>query len=155
MKFSLVNPKWDFTGSTYFGCRDPHLPLELMFAQDQILAAGHEAQLLDAHRVKRRTVRRRARYLHRGAGFVCVNDGPALASVLARLVQAVPASSPGPQLHPYRDVARRVLAPRPEAGEWLSDLSLDRDTAFKRMAARARSAARQSPKPRGVPPLPV
>jgi B12-binding domain/radical SAM domain protein of rhizo-twelve system len=49
MKFSLVNPKWDFTGSTYFGCRDPHLPLELMFARDQILAAGHEAQLLDAH----------------------------------------------------------------------------------------------------------
>ena len=49
MKFSLVNPKWDFTGSTYFGCRDPHLPLELMFARDQILAAGHEAELLDAH----------------------------------------------------------------------------------------------------------
>jgi hypothetical protein len=44
------------------------------------------AQLLDAHRVKRRTVRRRARYLHRGGGFVCVNDGPALASQLARVL---------------------------------------------------------------------
>lgn len=44
------------------------------------------AQLLDAHRVKRRTVRRRARYLRRGAGFVCVNDGPGLAAVLSRVV---------------------------------------------------------------------
>jgi len=49
MKFSLVNPNWDFAGSTYFGCRDPHLPLELLFAHDRILAAGHEPQLVDAH----------------------------------------------------------------------------------------------------------
>ena len=32
MKFALLNPNWDFTGSTYFGCRDPHTPLELLFA---------------------------------------------------------------------------------------------------------------------------
>ena len=49
MKFALVNPNWDFTGSTYFGCRDPHYPLELMFSQEQIRAAGHESLLLDAH----------------------------------------------------------------------------------------------------------
>jgi anaerobic magnesium-protoporphyrin IX monomethyl ester cyclase len=49
MKFALVNPNWDFTGSTYFGCRDPHLPLELMFAHDQIRAAGQEPLLVDAH----------------------------------------------------------------------------------------------------------
>lgn len=49
MKFALVNPKWDFQGSTYFGCRDPHVPLELLFAYDQIRAAGHEPILLDAH----------------------------------------------------------------------------------------------------------
>ncbi|HEY6273086.1 MAG TPA: TIGR04295 family B12-binding domain-containing radical SAM protein [Terriglobales bacterium] len=49
MKFALINPNWDFVGSTYFGCRDPHFPLELMFAQDQIRAAGHESLLLDAH----------------------------------------------------------------------------------------------------------
>ena len=42
MKFALVNPNWNFTGSTYFGCRDPHMPLELMFAYDHIGAAGHE-----------------------------------------------------------------------------------------------------------------
>jgi anaerobic magnesium-protoporphyrin IX monomethyl ester cyclase len=49
MKFALVNPNWDFTGSTYFGCREPHLPLELMFACDQIRAAGQEPLLVDAH----------------------------------------------------------------------------------------------------------
>jgi B12-binding domain/radical SAM domain protein of rhizo-twelve system len=48
MKFALVNPAWTFEGSTYFGCRDPHYPLELLFAHDQIVNAGHGALLVDA-----------------------------------------------------------------------------------------------------------
>src|SRR6266404_5977151 len=48
LKFALVNPNWDFAGSTYFGCKDPHYPLELLFACDQIAASGHEPWLLDA-----------------------------------------------------------------------------------------------------------
>lgn len=48
MKFALVNPNWDFKGSTYFGCPDPHIPLELMFAFDQVRAAAHEPLLVDA-----------------------------------------------------------------------------------------------------------
>ena len=48
MKFALVNPNWNFEGSTYFGCQDPHYPLELMFAYDQIRAEGHEPLLIDA-----------------------------------------------------------------------------------------------------------
>ena len=48
MKFAFVNPNWSFTGSTYFGCPDPHIPLELMFASDQVLTAGHEPLLVDA-----------------------------------------------------------------------------------------------------------
>jgi B12-binding domain/radical SAM domain protein of rhizo-twelve system len=48
VKFALVNPNWEFKGSTYFGCQDPHVPLELMFAFDQIRAAGHEPMLVDA-----------------------------------------------------------------------------------------------------------
>jgi len=47
MRFALVNPAWTFHGSTYFGCREPHYPLELLFAFDQIKAAGHEPLLLD------------------------------------------------------------------------------------------------------------
>jgi anaerobic magnesium-protoporphyrin IX monomethyl ester cyclase len=48
MKFALVNPAWTFEGSTYFGCQEPHYPLELLFASDQINAAGHEPLLVDA-----------------------------------------------------------------------------------------------------------
>ena len=48
MKFALVNPAWDFRGSIYFGCQEPHYPLELLFAFDQIEASGHEPHLIDA-----------------------------------------------------------------------------------------------------------
>lgn len=48
MKYALVNPNWDFKGSTYFGCHDPHYPLELLFAFDKIREAGHEPLLIDA-----------------------------------------------------------------------------------------------------------
>ena len=48
MRFALVNPNWDFKGSTYFGCHDPHYPLELLFAFDKCREAGHEALLVDA-----------------------------------------------------------------------------------------------------------
>jgi B12-binding domain/radical SAM domain protein of rhizo-twelve system len=48
MKFALLNPNWDFKGSTYFGCQDAHIPLELMFAADQLHAAGQESLLVDA-----------------------------------------------------------------------------------------------------------
>ncbi|HWY71858.1 MAG TPA: TIGR04295 family B12-binding domain-containing radical SAM protein [Terriglobales bacterium] len=48
MRYAFVNPNWDFGGSTYFGCQEPHYPLELLFAFDQVVAAGGEALLLDA-----------------------------------------------------------------------------------------------------------
>lgn len=48
MKFALVNPAWNFPGSIYFGCREPHYPLELLFAFDKIKEGGHEPLLLDA-----------------------------------------------------------------------------------------------------------
>jgi hypothetical protein len=48
MRYAFVNPNWDFSGSTYFGCRDPHIPLELMFASDKVRETGHEAALFDA-----------------------------------------------------------------------------------------------------------
>jgi anaerobic magnesium-protoporphyrin IX monomethyl ester cyclase len=48
MKFALVNPNWDFKGSTYFGCTEPHVPLELLYACDRLAAAGHDTLLFDA-----------------------------------------------------------------------------------------------------------
>ena len=48
MKFALVNPKWSFEGSTYFGCQEPHFPLELLSAREMLRAAGQEVLLVDA-----------------------------------------------------------------------------------------------------------
>ncbi len=48
MNFALVNPRWSFEGSTYFGCRDPHLPLELLHAREELRKAGNEAMIVDA-----------------------------------------------------------------------------------------------------------
>lgn len=48
MKFALVNPQWSFEGSTYFGCSEPHFPLELLYAQQTLRRAGQEVMLIDA-----------------------------------------------------------------------------------------------------------
>ncbi len=48
MKFALLNPDWNFKGSTYFGCHDAHYPLELLFAFDKVREAGHDPLLIDA-----------------------------------------------------------------------------------------------------------
>src|SRR5690242_2162817 len=47
MKIALVNPPWDFAGSIYFGCREPHLPLEYGYARQMLNERGHEARLFD------------------------------------------------------------------------------------------------------------
>ncbi len=48
MRYALVNPNWTFEGSIYFGCREPHLPLEFGYSEALLRAAGHEALLVDA-----------------------------------------------------------------------------------------------------------
>jgi anaerobic magnesium-protoporphyrin IX monomethyl ester cyclase len=48
VKIALVNPPWSFEGSIYFGCREPHLPLELGYARALLTERGHEVRLLDA-----------------------------------------------------------------------------------------------------------
>ena len=47
MKVALVNPSWSFEGSIYFGCREPHLPLELGYCASLLAADGHEARIFD------------------------------------------------------------------------------------------------------------
>lgn len=49
MRVALVNPPWRFEGSIYFGCRDPHLPLELGYCRALLEAQGHDTLLLDGH----------------------------------------------------------------------------------------------------------
>src|SRR5947209_17322973 len=48
MRFSLINPPWTFEGSIYFGCREPHLPLEYGYSKALLERAGHEVQITDA-----------------------------------------------------------------------------------------------------------
>lgn len=49
MRVALVNPQWSFEGSIYFGCREPHLPLELGYSKLLLEQAGHEVLMLDGH----------------------------------------------------------------------------------------------------------
>jgi anaerobic magnesium-protoporphyrin IX monomethyl ester cyclase len=61
MRFALVNPNWTFDGGIYFGCREPHLPLEYGYAAALLDREGHEALLVDAqlHDLPLHEVRRR------------------------------------------------------------------------------------------------
>ncbi|MER8997361.1 TIGR04295 family B12-binding domain-containing radical SAM protein [Mesorhizobium australicum] len=47
MRIALVNPSWTYDDSIYFGCRQPHLPLELGYSKALLEAAGHEVLMLD------------------------------------------------------------------------------------------------------------
>ena len=49
MKVALVNPPWTFDGSIYFGCREPHLPLELGYCRTLLERDGHQVLMLDGH----------------------------------------------------------------------------------------------------------
>jgi B12-binding domain/radical SAM domain protein of rhizo-twelve system len=49
MRVALVNPPWTFEGSIYFGCREPHLPLELGYCRALLERDGHTVLLLDGH----------------------------------------------------------------------------------------------------------
>jgi anaerobic magnesium-protoporphyrin IX monomethyl ester cyclase len=47
MKVALINPAWRYDHSIYFGCREPHLPLELGYAKALLERNGHEMLMLD------------------------------------------------------------------------------------------------------------
>jgi B12-binding domain/radical SAM domain protein of rhizo-twelve system len=47
MRFALVNPPWTFERSIYFGCREPHLPLEYGYAGALLERHSHEAFIVD------------------------------------------------------------------------------------------------------------
>jgi anaerobic magnesium-protoporphyrin IX monomethyl ester cyclase len=41
VRVALVNPPWAFEGSIYFGCREPHLPLELGYTKLVVTAPSY------------------------------------------------------------------------------------------------------------------
>ena len=48
MKIALVNPRWTFEGSIYFGCRAPHLPLEFGYTRALLEKQGTTVKVIDA-----------------------------------------------------------------------------------------------------------
>jgi anaerobic magnesium-protoporphyrin IX monomethyl ester cyclase len=49
MKVALINPNWRYRSSIYFGCRSPHLPLELGITEQLLQHNEHRTLLIDAH----------------------------------------------------------------------------------------------------------
>jgi anaerobic magnesium-protoporphyrin IX monomethyl ester cyclase len=47
MRYCLINPPWTFDSSIYFGCREPHLPLEYGYSKVLLERAGHEVEIVD------------------------------------------------------------------------------------------------------------
>lgn len=47
MRYALISPAWTFDGSIYFGCREPHLPLELGYASALLEREDHETLTID------------------------------------------------------------------------------------------------------------
>ena len=76
MKYALINPNWDFTGSTYFGCRDPHTPLELLFAADKLQEAGRDCLVVDAQTSRLSIEDVRAQVRRFGGDFLVIPSAP-------------------------------------------------------------------------------
>lgn len=66
MNYALVNPNWNFEGSIYFGCRDPHLPLEFGYSRALLEQAGHDCVEIDAFldRLSLDEIRQRVKAFH-------------------------------------------------------------------------------------------
>ena len=76
MKFALVNPRWSFEGSTYFGCAEPHFPLELLSAREMLRTAGQEVLLVDAWMEELTPEQVRARLEAFGEDFLVLPTAP-------------------------------------------------------------------------------
>ncbi len=76
MRVALVNPAWSFDGSIYFGCREPHLPLELGYPAALLQASGHETLLLDGALLHKEAAQLADDVDHFGADITVVTTAP-------------------------------------------------------------------------------
>ncbi len=76
MRFSLVNPCWNFEGSIYFGCREPHLPLEFGYSRALLEKSGHEVQIVDAQLENLTLEEVRSRVAYFKTDFAVVTTAP-------------------------------------------------------------------------------
>jgi anaerobic magnesium-protoporphyrin IX monomethyl ester cyclase len=80
MNVALLNPNWRFEGSIYFGCREPHLPLEYGYARQLLKRQGHNVLLIDGHMERLTNEQIRARLLEFDADFSIVTTAPSYLS---------------------------------------------------------------------------
>jgi B12-binding domain/radical SAM domain protein of rhizo-twelve system len=76
MRVALVNPRWTFERSIYFGCRQPHLPLELGYAKALLERDGHVVLMLDGHMFDRSDEALAAEIADFGADMTVVTTAP-------------------------------------------------------------------------------
>lgn len=76
MRYALINPNWQFDGSIYFGCREPHLPLEYGYSEALLKAAGHDVLLVDAQLEDLRVEQIRERLASFRPDFLVVTTAP-------------------------------------------------------------------------------
>ena len=112
MKVALVNPNWCFDGSIYFGCREPHLPLELAYAAALLRERGHEVLLLDAQSEQLDLGQVRERLLEFGPELTTVTTAP---SYLFWRCAPPELRTPLLLLNAIRDVAGEVVVVGPHA----------------------------------------
>jgi anaerobic magnesium-protoporphyrin IX monomethyl ester cyclase len=112
MKVALVNPNWCFDGSIYFGCREPHLPLELAYAAALLQERGHETLLLDAQAEQLDLPQARERLLRFGPDLTTVTTAP---SYLFWRCAPPELRTPLLLLNAIRDVAGEVVVVGPHA----------------------------------------
>lgn len=112
MRFSLINPPWSFEGSIYFGCREPHLPLEFGYSKALLERAGHEAEIVDAQMdgLSLEEVRRRVAMFR--PDFTVVTTAP---SYLFWRCAPPELRVPRETIDAVRDVAGTVIAVGPHA----------------------------------------
>lgn len=110
MKYALINPAWTFDGSIYFGCREPHLPLEYGYAKTLLERSGHEAVLIDGQLEGLSLVQIRDRVAGAGADFAVVCTAP---SYLFWRCAPPELRVPQETIRAVRDVVRHVVAVGP------------------------------------------
>jgi anaerobic magnesium-protoporphyrin IX monomethyl ester cyclase len=76
MRFCLINPHWSFESSIYFGCREPHLPLEYGYSRALLQAAGHEVEIVDGQMDQLTTAQIRERVVRFRPDFTVVTTAP-------------------------------------------------------------------------------
>jgi B12-binding domain/radical SAM domain protein of rhizo-twelve system len=76
VRFTLVNPRWDFDRSIYFGCREPHLPLEYGYSRALLEDAGHQVQIVDGQLYDLTLPEIRARVQEFNTDFAVVTTAP-------------------------------------------------------------------------------